>query len=73
MRLYFMPKLGNMTRDISERALSNEVITPGVTTLEDVAWWMKGENILYGHYLFRLPSVAVIRRPGRSFVRVRRP
>ncbi len=61
--IVFYAKLGNMTRDISERALSNEVITPGVTTLEDVAWWMKGENILYGHYLFRLPSVAVIEGP----------
>ncbi len=28
-------------RQILERALSNEVITPGVTTLEDVGWWVK--------------------------------
>ncbi len=28
-------------RQILERALSNEVITPGVTTLEDVGWWIK--------------------------------
>ncbi len=28
------------TRRIWERALSNEVITPGVTALEDVAWWI---------------------------------
>jgi Xaa-Pro aminopeptidase len=26
---------------LAERALSNEVITPGKTTLEDVAWWMQ--------------------------------
>jgi Xaa-Pro aminopeptidase len=26
---------------LAERALSNEVITPGRTTLEDVAWWMQ--------------------------------
>jgi len=26
---------------ITEKALSNEIITPGITTLEDVAWWMK--------------------------------
>ncbi|GAB1344216.1 M24 family metallopeptidase [Gemmatimonas sp.] len=31
---------GEISRRIAERALSNEVITPGVTTLEDVAWWM---------------------------------
>ena len=30
-----------MHRQILERALSNEVITPGVTTLQDVAWWVR--------------------------------
>jgi Xaa-Pro aminopeptidase len=45
---------------IAERALSNEVITPGVTTLEDVAWWMKEQ--LFKHNLessFGMPSVYV--------------
>ncbi len=32
-----------LTRQIIERALSNEVITPGVSTLADVAWWMQNE------------------------------
>jgi len=31
---------GEISRRIAERALSNEIITPGVTTLADVAWWM---------------------------------
>ncbi len=31
---------GEISRQIAERALSNEIITPGVTALEDVAWWM---------------------------------
>ncbi len=30
-----------MHRQVLERALSNEVITPGVTTLQDVAWWVQ--------------------------------
>lgn len=45
---------------IAERALSNEVITPGVTTLEDVAWWMKEQQ--HKHNLgssFGMPSVYV--------------
>lgn len=45
---------------IAERALSNEVITPNVTTLEDVAWWMKEQ--LFKHNLessFGMPSVYV--------------
>ncbi len=31
---------GEISRNIAERALSNEVITPGRTTLKEVAWWM---------------------------------
>ncbi len=34
-------KAGELSRNIAERAFSNEVITPGVTSLADVAWWIK--------------------------------
>ena len=37
-------RAGEMSRDIAERAFSNEVITPGVTTLADVAWWMREQQ-----------------------------
>ncbi len=43
---------------IAEKALSNEVITPGITTLEDVAWWIKEQQ--FKHNLessFGMPSV----------------
>lgn len=55
---------GELSRNIAERALSNEVITPGVTTLEDVAWWMKAqlaENNLESS--FGMPSV-YLQNPG---------
>ena len=51
---------GEMSRSIAERAFSNEVITPGVTTLADVAWWMREqqfENNLGTS--FGLPSVYI--------------
>jgi len=47
-------------RQILERALSNEVITPGVTTLEDVGWWVKEEFFKRG----------LTRRSGLSLPRV---
>jgi Xaa-Pro aminopeptidase len=37
-------RAGEMSRDIAERAFSNEVITPGVTTLAEVAWWMREQQ-----------------------------
>lgn len=45
---------------ITEKALSNEIITPGITTLEDVAWWMKEQ--MFERNLessFGMPSVYV--------------
>ncbi|MFN2329155.1 MAG: M24 family metallopeptidase [Chromatocurvus sp.] len=37
-------RAGEMSRNIAERAFSNEVITPGLTTLADVAWWMREQQ-----------------------------
>jgi len=51
---------GELSYQIAEKAFSNEVITPGVTTLEDVAWWMKEE--LFKNNLgssFGMPSVYI--------------
>ncbi|MCZ6693748.1 MAG: M24 family metallopeptidase, partial [Bacteroidetes bacterium] len=51
---------GEFSYQIAEKALSNEVITPGITTLEDVAWWMTDQ--LFKHGLgssFGMPSVYV--------------
>jgi Xaa-Pro dipeptidase len=41
-------QLGEATRLLIERALSNEVITPGVTTKEDVAWWVSDQLLARG-------------------------
>ena len=51
---------GEMSREIAERAFSNEVITPGVTTLEDVAWWMWDQLLARGlDSSFDMPSVYI--------------
>ena len=51
---------GEMGRQIAERALSNEVITPGVTTLADVAWWIQQQQLERGlASSFDVPSVYV--------------
>lgn len=42
-------KVGELTSSLMERALSNEVITPGVTTLEDVGWWVADQLLALGH------------------------
>ena len=48
------------SRNIAERAFSNEVITPGITALEDVAWWMWDQLLANGlGSSFDMPSVYI--------------
>lgn len=45
---------------LAERALSNEVMTPGTTTLEDAAWWLQDQLLARGlGSAFDMPSVYV--------------
>ena len=41
-------RAAELTRQIMERALSNEVITPGVTTRDDVGWWIQDQMLTLG-------------------------
>ncbi|HSF14755.1 MAG TPA: M24 family metallopeptidase [Vicinamibacteria bacterium] len=51
---------GEISREIAERALSNEIITPAVTALEDVSWWMQDQLLARGlESSFGMPSVYV--------------
>ena len=51
---------GRISKDIAERALSNEVIVPGITTLEDVAWWILEELLRRGlESSFDMPSIYI--------------
>ncbi len=51
---------GEISRQIAERALSDEVVTPGVTSLEDVAWWIRDRLFERGLDLsFGMPSIYI--------------
>ncbi len=64
---------GQLSRSIAERALSNEVIRPGATTLEDVAWWMQDRLLEKGlGSSFDQPSVYVTGPQGIEDVSNRR-
>ncbi len=54
---------------LAERALSNEVITPGRTTLEDVAWWLQDRLLERGlESEFDMPSVYITGPDGIAAV-----
>ncbi len=49
-----------ISRRLAEEALSNSVIEPGTTTLEEVAWWMQEQLLQRGlESSFGMPSVYV--------------
>jgi Xaa-Pro aminopeptidase len=53
-------ELADFARRTIERALSNNVITPGVTTREDVAWWVQDQLLARGMgsaFGFSMPSL----------------
>ena len=51
---------GEIGRQIAERALSNDVITPGATTLADVVWWIQDEQLRRGlGSSFEVPSIYI--------------
>ncbi len=51
---------GEISREIAERAFSNDVITPAVTTLEGVAWWIQDRILERGlDVSFDMPSIYI--------------
>jgi len=50
-------KVADITRKFMERALSNEVISPGKTTLLEVCWWLEEQRELQGMERGWFPTV----------------
>ena len=50
-------KIADITRKLEERALSNEVITPGKTSQADLVWWLEEQRKAMGLERGWRPSV----------------
>jgi len=48
LELVEFSRIAEITRKLLDRALSNEVITPGVTTQGDVMWWLEEQRAAMG-------------------------
>ena len=57
-------KMMEVAHEIIGTAFSNQVVLPGVTTTEDVVWWMRQRINDYGLGTWFQPSVDVQRRGG---------
>lgn len=69
MQIY--PQLVYETRKIIEEGFSEKVITPGVTTTDDVVWWFREKIRSMGYSTWFHPSVSVQRNDPQSFEHLR--
>jgi Xaa-Pro aminopeptidase len=63
--LTLYPQVVAIAHAIIAEAFSNQVITPGVTTTDDVVWWMRQRSLTLGFANWFHPSVS-IQRPKDS-------
>jgi hypothetical protein len=65
MQIY--PQLVNATHKIIEEGFSEKVITPGITTTEDVVWWFRQKIRELGYDTWFHPSVSIQRNDSVGF------
>ncbi|WP_395007184.1 M24 family metallopeptidase [Undibacterium sp.] len=59
--MQFYPQLINVTHKIIEEGFSEKVITPGITTSEDVVWWFRQKIRDLGYETWFHPTVDIQR------------
>ena len=69
MQVY--PQLVKISHDIIAEGFSAKVITPGVTTTDDLVWWFRQKLTSLGLTTWFHPSVAVQRSDSNSFEHLR--
>jgi len=69
MQIY--PQLIEMTHRVIEEGFSEKVITPGITTTEDVVWWFRQKLNDMGLGTWFHPSVSIQRNDPQNFDHLR--
>ncbi|MEO7394279.1 MAG: M24 family metallopeptidase, partial [Chitinophagaceae bacterium] len=69
--MQFYPQLVSITHAIIEEGFSEKVITPGITTTDDLVWWFREKINSLGLSTWFHPSVAVQRSDSNSFEHLR--
>lgn len=65
------PTLTNIGHRLIATAFSNEVVTPGVTTTNDVAWWLRDQSTALGLDNWFHPSVSIQRADKQEFDQIK--
>jgi Xaa-Pro aminopeptidase len=69
--MQYYPQLINITHKIIQEGFSEKVITPGITTTDDVVWWFREKINSLGLQTWFHPSVSVQRNDPQNFEHLR--
>ena len=61
LEMEYFPTLAQIGHDLIATAFSNEVVKPGVTTTDDVIWWLRDQSTALGLANWFHPSVSIQR------------
>lgn len=67
MEMEIYPKIVALGHSIIKQAYTNKVITPGVSTTEDVVWWLRDKSNEIGVTNWFHPSVSIQRANEEAF------
>lgn len=70
MEMEIYPQIVAFGHSIIAQAFSNSVITPGLTTTEDVIWWLRDKSKALGVENWFHPSVSIQRANSETFEQV---
>jgi Xaa-Pro aminopeptidase len=62
----FYGRLATVNRRVAAEAFSSDVITPGVTTLDDLSWWTRERFAGLGVEAWFQPTFYILRRAGEA-------
>lgn len=71
MEMEYYPILTQIGHNLIATAFSNEVITPGVTTTDDVVWWLRDQTTALGLTNWFHPTVSIQRADTEEFDQIK--
>jgi hypothetical protein len=71
LELQQYPNLAQIGHQLIKRAFSNEVVTPGKTTTEDVVWWLRQQSTALGLPVWFHPTVSLQRASSEKLDQIK--
>lgn len=71
LELQQYPNLTKIGHHLIKRAFSNEVVTPGKTSTEDVVWWLRQQSTALGLPVWFHPTVSIQRANSGKFDQIK--